>query len=98
MESQTFRSRLAKLAHKSRKALRLYTSVGRIQNNEGSDLAEAQVEEWKKANAYLAQQLTSALDPANTKKLIADVFAIRDRFYNDWRSAESDLCKICSVS
>ena len=91
MESDTFRSRLSKLALKSRKALQLYSTVGKSKDTPSAEITEKQVGEWKKVNAALYQQLTNALDSSNSKKLISDIFAIRDRFYSEWRSAESGL-------
>jgi hypothetical protein len=95
MEGQTFRTKLAALVQKSRKALRLYTTVGK---GASSDLAELQVAQWKEINAELVKQLTQAMEhahssPGNSKKLMADVFSLRDRFYTSWRMAETDLHK-----
>jgi len=91
MDSETFRTRLAKLIQKSRKALRLYTSMGRISSGRNAEYTEMQVQEWKEINAELLKQLTSAMENLNHKRLVADVFVLRDRFYTEWRSTESGL-------
>jgi len=96
MDSHTFRSRLAQLMQKSRKALRLYSSMGQmhashIQGSESAELSDLQVLEWREVNAELLKQLSVALGNPNSRRLIGDVFGIRDRFYGEWRAHESEL-------
>lgn len=91
MENHTFRSRLAELMQKSRKALRLYTSMGRINNNAHSELNEMQAQQWKEINADLLRQISAAMESPNSRALVADIFTLRDRFYAAWRSAEADV-------
>lgn len=90
MDNLTFRSRLLKLLQKSRKAVRLYSSIERT-GDVSSDFREVQAEEWRSVTADLLRDLTSSLENPNTRRLVSDVYAIRDRFYSDWRLAESDL-------
>ena len=91
MENQTFRSRLAKLLQRSRKALRLYSSIGN--NNEGvqAELSDLQIHEWRKVNSDLLKQLSIMLEESNSKILQAAVFALRDQFYRTWRRAEREM-------
>ena len=91
MENHTFRSRLAELMQKSRKALRLYTSMGRINNNAHSELNEMPAEQWKEINADLLRQISNAMESPNSRALVADIFTLRDRFYASWRSAEAEV-------
>jgi hypothetical protein len=91
MENHTFRSRLAELMQKSRKALRLYTSMGRINNNAHSELNEMQVQQWKEINADLLKQISVAMESPNSRALVADIFMLRDRFHTAWRAAEADV-------
>lgn len=92
MENLTFRSRLLKLVQKSRKAVRLYSG---IEKNSSTDLPQdyrdLQVQEWKNVTGDLLKQLTSCLENPNTRRLVADVYSLRDRYYNEWRLVESEL-------
>lgn len=91
MDNHTFRSRVLKLIQKSRKALRLYSNMGNIPTEGGSEFTDIQVREWKRVNAELVQNLTSAMDNPNMKQLAIDVFSLRERFQVEWRDAESEL-------
>lgn len=83
------------LIQKSRRALRLYNSAGSTSfvRLEGAtaELSGAQVAEWREINSLLLRKLTEAADSPNTKKLIYDVFALRNEFHSLWRSSESEL-------
>ena len=89
MNDETFRSRLLKLVQKSRKALRLYSSMGK----RNGELADVQVNEWREVNSELLRNLSTILDSPSNKGLAASVIAIRDRFYHEWRMAEGDMHK-----
>ena len=95
MESESFRSRVVALIQKSRRALRLYTnSTGQAMARvEGStpELSAAQVSEWRDVNGLLLRKLTMAADSPSTKKLVHDVFALRNEFQSMWRTSESEL-------
>lgn len=91
MEHETFRTRVAALIQKSRKAIRLYSSVGRGGNAKQSEFTEAQVQEWKDVNVELLHSLGAAIESPGNRQLAANVFALRDRFYNEWRMAEAEL-------
>lgn len=91
MDNHTFRSRLVKLIQKSRKALRLYSNMGSLPSDGGTEFAEVQVREWKRVNSDLVQNLTTAMDSPNMKQLSVDVFSLRERFHAEWRQAEADM-------
>lgn len=91
MENETLRSRVALLVQKSRKALRLYSTMGRVNGAEPSEFAELQVGQWREVNADLLRELSAAVDNPNTRALTGAILALRDRFYGDWRRVESDL-------
>ena len=76
---------------KSRKAIRLYTTMGTIPEESSSEFREIQVDEWKQINAELLKQLTSVLENPSSKHLAAEVFSVRDYFYGRWRMAESEM-------
>ena len=91
MTSDTFRVKLLKLLQRSRKALRLYSSVGRMRGEHANELSDLQISEWKLINAELVKQLSLFLDTPNNRTLAADVVALRDRFYQEWRQSQSSL-------
>ncbi|MEZ4753111.1 MAG: hypothetical protein R3A13_02235 [Bdellovibrionota bacterium] len=91
MDRDTFRSKVIKLVQKSKKALRLYNSMGRLNTGEASELADQQVLEWKAINQTLIKTLTHSIEKLDNKQLSDRVFLLRDQFYTDWRSAEADL-------
>jgi len=95
MESESFVSRVMALIQKSRRALRLYStaggnSYGRVEGSIG-ELPSVQVAEWREVNGLLLRKLTEAAEAANTKKIIYDVFALRNEFQTLWRTTESEL-------
>jgi len=101
MQGETFRGRVARLIQRSRKALRLYSSIGRTPfdqdrldqggREQSRELSELQLGQWKEINAELARELTAALERPNQRGLPAEVAALRDRFYGEWRMAEAEL-------
>lgn len=80
---------MAALVQKSRKALRLYTSMGRVRGIGGSDYSEVQLAEWRDVSSMLIKDLTAVLEAGNAKKLAADLFTIRDRCCDAWREIEA---------
>ena len=91
MDNETFRSRLLTLVTKSRKALRLYSNVGRFNAEGGNALTELQTGEWKGVTAELLRSLSLLLENPNARQLVTDVVALRDRFNAHWRTLETDL-------
>jgi hypothetical protein len=94
MESESFRARVMALIQKSRRALRLYNSAGSVSNlkvESTAELSAAQVQEWREVNSLLLRKLSEAVESPNTKKLIYDVFALRNEFQTIWRTSESEL-------
>lgn len=95
MESESFASRVMALIQKSRRALRLYSTAGassysRVEGTIG-ELPSVQVAEWREVNGLLLRKLTEAAEAANTKKIIYDVFALRNEFQTLWRTTEAEL-------
>ena len=95
MESETFRSRVVALIQKSRRALRLYSHAGGqgLSRVEGltPELSANQVSEWRDVNSMLLKKLSESADSPSTKKLVYDVFALRNEFQTLWRTSESEL-------
>jgi hypothetical protein len=95
MESESFVYRLNALNKKSPRALRLYSTAGGSSYNrvEGTigELPSVQVAEWREINGLLLRKLTEAAEAANTKKIIYDVFALRNEFQTLWRTTEAEL-------
>lgn len=55
------------------------------------ELSAAQVAEWREVNSLLLRKLTSAVESPSTKKVVHDVFAIRNDFQGMWRASEGEL-------
>ena len=91
MESETLQIRISKLIQTSRKAVRFYSSVPRPRPISRGEFSDFQVTEWKEISELLVQELSSIMDIPGKRSLSADVFAVRDKFYTLWRSAEGDL-------
>lgn len=98
MESESFRSRLLAVIQKSRRALRLYNNTGSqsIARLEGTspELSAAQVAEWREMNSLLLRKLTESAESPSTKKLVYDVFALRNEFQSLWRTSESEMVQL----
>lgn len=95
MESDSFRSRVVALIQKSRRALRLYShtagqSIARVEGGT-AELSSAQVAEWRDVNGLLLKKLTDSADSPSTKKLVYEVFALRNEFQTLWRTSEGEL-------
>lgn len=92
MDGETFRSRVINLVARSRKALRLYSNVGKFQSDAVSEITERQTREWKHVTADLLKELTSKLEETKTSRELVDaVYGLRDQFNIQWRSVEADL-------
>lgn len=91
MESATFRSRLALLIQKCRKAVRLYTSMGRRHGGEGLDYTEQQLKIWRELNIELLKELTDICSISDLRTIVTEVYSLRDLFYSRWRKVEREL-------
>ena len=95
MESESFVSRVMALIQKSRRALRLYSTAGSGGFSRGEspagELPAVQVAQWREINGLLLRKLTEAAEAQNTKKIIYDVFALRNEFQTLWRTTETEL-------
>ncbi len=91
MNGDTFRVKLLKLMQRSRKALRLYSSVGRMRNEHANELSDLQITQWKLINAELVKQLSLLLDVPGNRTLSSDVLSLRDRFHHEWRQSQANL-------
>ncbi|NLF25202.1 MAG: hypothetical protein GX589_06025 [Deltaproteobacteria bacterium] len=83
--------RLARLLQKSRKALRLYSSMERSGQGRAAEFRDLQVQAWKEVNSELACKLESAMQNINARQLVREVFELRDHFHSAWRTAEAEL-------
>lgn len=91
MEQQTFRSRLVELIQKSRKAMRLYSTIGKSGTRPGGDFADYQAHEWREVNAELVRRLGAALETPDHRRLVANVCVLRDQLNSEFRSAEGEM-------
>ena len=92
MDGETFRSRVINLVSRSRKALRLYSNVGRFHGDSSHEHAGSQTDEWKSITADLLRELNTALELSRSvRELSQHVHSIRDRFNSQWRALEAEL-------
>jgi len=91
MNGDTFRSRVVRLAQKSRKALRLYSSMGQKTSGRTSVYSDWQVQQWQEVNSELVRELTKILERPHTRKIVQDIFSLCDTFYGQWHVAEAEL-------
>jgi hypothetical protein len=59
-----------------------------------ADLSAAQVSEWREINGLLLKRLSESADTPSTKKLVYDVFALRNEFQTLWRTSEGELVQL----
>jgi hypothetical protein len=85
MESGSLRIRIAQLIHKSKRALRAYTSLERGTKR---GWGEIQASEWRAANADLMKELSGVLQVSNPKSMTKALCVLRDRFYFEWREIQ----------
>ncbi len=91
MQSPTLKVRLAQLVQKSKKALSLYTSMGRKASRPEDALSERQIEVWRQVTEKLFQTLIEiARDPV-ARNLLQRLLVVRDDFYELWRGQETEL-------
>ncbi len=83
--------RVSDLIQKSRKAVRLYSGAERMSSDTKGEHSDTQVAVWREINSELLRELQRSLEQANLKKIITDVFSLRDRFLARWRCGEADL-------
>lgn len=92
MDGETFRSRVVNLVSRSRKALRLYSNVGRFHGDSSHEYAGSQTEEWKSVTADLLRDLNTALELSRSvRELSQHIHTIRDRFNSQWRALEAEI-------
>ncbi len=91
MEEQTFRSRLLELLQRSRKAMRLYASMGKSHARQPNEFSEMQAAAWQETNAELVRRLSALLDAPHSKRLVNDAIMLRDQIWGEFRVLEKDL-------
>jgi hypothetical protein len=91
MEGDTFKSRVERLAQKSRKALRLYTSMGQKGVAGAGVYADWQVQQWQEINGELVRSLSSVLTRPHQRLMISDIFSLADSYFGQMRYSEVEL-------
>jgi hypothetical protein len=90
----TFRTRLLELIQKSRKACRLYASMGKHSgrgNSYAGDLTDLQAEEWRRVNVELATRLGESFDKPDQRKAAIEVVTARDTFLRELGLSRNEL-------
>lgn len=103
MEGATLRTRLVQLLQRSRRAVRLYSSVGRnYSSSEINEVTETQAREWQNVNTELLRRLAPIAEEHRAKELVRGLFAVRDWFFEELRSLERELWEkqraLCSAA
>ena len=93
MESDTLRSRVEKLVQKSRKAVRLYAGMERMQGEAQAPYTEAQVREWREVNSELSKELAMALEFPSQRRVAGVIVHLKDRFLDALRSGEAQVAQ-----
>jgi len=88
VEKGSLVERVHELLIKSRKAVRLYTSMGK-----GSQASDSQIAEWRDANQTLVRELTDLLASPQTKTVGPGLYRIREIFLSSWKDSEDELKK-----
>lgn len=95
MESETFRSRVLAVLQKGRRALRLYSSgsSSRVSTSQEfqSELSQLQVSEWREVNNNLVRKLSHAAESLNIRRVVFDIFAVRNELFSESNSAEAAM-------
>jgi hypothetical protein len=52
------------------------------------------VAQWREINSLLLKRLTESAESPSTKKLVYDVFALRNEFQTLWRTSEGELVQL----
>jgi hypothetical protein len=94
MDTHTLRSRIVELMQRSRKAMRLYATMGRNQSGRSgasAEFSELQAEEWKSVNADLVKNLGAALDEPHPRKVVYAVLAVGERLCAEFRRLEAEV-------
>lgn len=81
MTADTFKSKLSKLINKSRKAIRLYSTVSSPRSRgKEKPYADIQLEQWRETNEDLLNNLMQIIKNTNMRKAINDILIIRNRY------------------
>lgn len=94
MQKDTLKIKVASLLRKSRQAVRLYSSLSRFERDDKNDSAEfqdMQTQTWLQVNTELQNQLSRLVSIDSNKRLVNDLFALRDHFYEEWRGSEAKI-------
>jgi hypothetical protein len=91
MENDTLLSSVARLLRKSKRALQLYTSVGRQARNTESEYAEMQLAEWRAINTELIKMLTPLIERTGNKNLSQELGNLVEQLREKWRASQTEL-------
>lgn len=91
MERESLRVRAAGLVQKSRRALRLYTSIGRKGRGGESELSELQLIEWRTVNTEIIDTLAPLVEIDRVHDLANEISILADQFRVRWRATQSEL-------
>ncbi len=98
VEKSTFRSRVLQLLQRSRRALRLYSSVSQVGIEGSREFAELQATEWRMTNTFLVREISTLLDEPTNRELAIGLRVLADRLEDEGLSAEGEMhAKQCAL-
>jgi len=100
IDNPTLRGRILSLLQRSRKAVRLYSSVSKVSANQVGEFAEQQAAQWRETNTFLVRSLTTLLehDGKLTKDFSGILFKLADDLQSQYSLAEAELgAKQCAL-
>ena len=82
MTTDTFKTKLSKLINKSRKAVRLYSTVARpgLGKSNERPYADIQLAEWRMTNEDLLGKLLTIIKNSNIRKAINDIAILKSQY------------------
>jgi hypothetical protein len=91
MQNDTFKTKLAKLVYKIKKAIRLYTTVGRGKGSNDKPYAEIQINEWRDINERLLNELQEIIKDNHLRKVSISLDGLRKSYESEALRIDQDI-------
>ena len=91
MQNDTFKTKLAKLVYKIKKAIRLYTTVSRGKSNSDKPYAELQIAQWRETNEKLLNRLQEIIQNNHLRKVSTDLHALKVSYSKESESLDQEI-------
>lgn len=94
MDKETLLLKIAKLIQRSRKAVRIYSSMIKGGNVVQEKYAEVQASQWRDVNNTLLKKLSLIYEQKKTSTLARDFHFLCEGFVDEWRTYQTNLHKL----